>query len=62
MSRTTPTSSVKTPTLLIRAIRRTPAALITVVRPIKTQPSRTAFLARSAGFAPSPMSWKMGAI
>ena len=52
----TPTSSAMTPTLLIRAISRTPAALIAVVAAISTQPSITAFLALSALFDGSPIS------
>ena len=52
----TPKSSAITPTLLMRAISRTPTELITVVSPIRRQPSRTAFLALSDWSAASPIN------
>ena len=52
----TPISSAITPTLLIRAISRTPTELITVVSPISRQPSKTAFLALSTGSPASPIN------
>ena len=52
----TPISSAMTPTLLIRAISRTPTELITVVSPISRQPSKTAFLALSDRSAASPIN------
>ena len=51
-----------TPTLLIRAISRTPATLIAVVAAISTQPRITAFRALSALIDGSPTRWNAGEI
>ena len=51
-----------TPTLLIRAMSRTPAALIAVVAAISTQPRITALRALSDFTDGSPTSWNAGEI
>ncbi|KAF0962322.1 hypothetical protein MLGJGCBP_04621 [Rhodococcus sp. T7] len=51
-------SSMNTPALLIIAMRRTPSALTTVVKPIITVPRMTALVAKSCSPVPSPTIWK----
>ena len=54
MSRTAATSSIATPVLLIRVISRTPNALMSVVKMMRTLPRITAFSAKSC--VPGPVA------